>query len=386
MAKRWVADRKWHDIDFDHLPSWVKRRSRDLDRRQLVGQSFKYRRNSRTGKYQRKLRYHTPRPLVSTGRALTKALVLLSVLAATTIVVTMVCSLISGNINLTAGIIFSLIGISIIAWGAVSFSRRRLSFARTFMVVLISALFIIVSCAYLNIRSPTDVRDSVLSAFSTEEDQFRATVDAYIERTDLKVAEAGLTDKEITEESTSQQGATESQAAEPEATEEVSGTEHVYIKGGVLVGADGHMITLHNNRDATNPSWAELKAFLANDKTDKQLYNYSTFVCGDFAEMLHNNAEASGISAAFVTVILGPCSYYSTSGGHALNAFQTTDKGLVYIDCTSSLSANQGGNADKTVDVQVGKQYIPESIFPEPGWSVMWENMGVVEEIEIVQW
>ena len=146
------------------------------------------------------------------------------------------------------------------------------------------------------------------------------------------------------------------------------------------------MITLHNNRDATNPSWAELKAFLADDKTDKQPYSYGTFVCADFAEMLHNNAEAAGIRAAYATVILGPCSYYPTSGGHALNAFQTTDKALIYIDCTSPLSANLGGNADKIVDVRVGKQYIPESIFPEPGWSVLWGNMGVVEEIEVVQW
>ena len=227
MSAHRVTDHKWHDIHFDHLPNWVKRRSRDLDRRQLVGWSFKYRRNSRTGKYQRKLRYRTPPALAQTRRVVRKSLVLLSALAATTIVLTIVCSLISGNINLIAAIVFSIIGISIIAWGAVSFSRRRLSFARTFMVVLISGLFIVVSCAYLDIRSPTDVRDSVLSAFSTEEGQFRATVDAFIERTELKVAEAGLTDKGATKQETPQEEPTEPQTAKPQATEELSSAEHV---------------------------------------------------------------------------------------------------------------------------------------------------------------
>jgi len=52
-------------------------------------------------------------------------------------------------------------------------------------------------------------------------------------------------------------------------------------------------------------------------------------VCGDFAETLHNKAEAAGIRTAFVHIELD-----DEDTGHALNAFHTTDKGLVFIDCT----------------------------------------------------
>jgi len=161
--------------------------------------------------------------------------------------------------------------------------------------------------------------------------------------------------------------------------EQVS-TEYVYINGAILVGADGHRIVLRNNLDAENPTWDELKAFLAMDKTDKIPYDRSTFVCADFAEMVHNNAEAAGMRAAYVCVQL------RSEGGHALNAFETTDQGLVYIDCTGPLpSACYGMKSyDKTVDVSVGKLYYPKSIFPEP--DKRWAKMGTIEEIETIQW
>lgn len=120
----------------------------------------------------------------------------------------------------------------------------------------------------------------------------------------------------------------------------------------VVVGADGHRIWLHNNPEARNPTWEELWAFLREDRTDQHIYSYDSFVCADFAEMLHNNAEASGIRAAYITIRVDPSSYYALSGGHALNAFHTTDRGLVYIDSTAPI--NNIGNADRIVNVKVG--------------------------------
>jgi hypothetical protein len=99
----------------------------------------------------------------------------------------------------------------------------------------------------------------------------------------------------------------------------------------------GEKVRLINNRDSKNPTWEELLVFLKEDKTDEIQYT-STFVCADFAETLHNNAEKKGIRCGFVTVgkgeyrSLNPIS--ATIGAHALNAFQTIDRGLVYIDCT----------------------------------------------------
>jgi len=301
------------------------------------------------------------------SRNLPKILILVVALATTAIIVSTVCQFISGNLKLSSVLVFSIFGLGILVWGLKSMSRYRLSFVRTFMVLLISCLFIIVSSIYLDIRSPEDVRDSIVRAFSTEKGQFRSTVDLIVERVELKVVDVASTGQEAVEG----------------IVEDIATTQNVHIDGGILVGADGHYITLHNNPDATNPSWEELKAFLLRDGTDSKHYDIRTFVCADFAEMLHNNAEAAGIRAAYVAVELGPCSYYPVGGGHCLNAFETTDQSLVHIDCTGS---NQGVNADKIVEVKIGKDYVPRSIFPEPGWDSVWDNMGVVEEIEVVQW
>ena len=157
------------------------------------------------------------------------------------------------------------------------------------------------------------------------------------------------------------------------------------------------VITIDSDRDVTayfeeippvllNPSWAELKDFLYEDDTDGMEYVYPTTVCYDFAQRLQKNAKAAGWRCALVTVKMeGYPDWYDygipSSTGHALNAFETTDKGLVYIDCTAA--PGYSGNADKTVDVKVGGQYVPKSIFPESGWSSTWGNMGTVLDVQI---
>ena len=107
----------------------------------------------------------------------------------------------------------------------------------------------------------------------------------------------------------------------------------VYVDEIPYVKASGSDVRLVNYKNATDPSWAELIAFLQRDATDERLYEEDVFACADFAELLHNNAEAAGIKAAYVGVD------FVVGAGHALNAFNTTDKGLVYVDCTSGFSS-----------------------------------------------
>lgn len=123
---------------------------------------------------------------------------------------------------------------------------------------------------------------------------------------------------------------------------------------------------LVNNPMARNPSWSELVEFLKQDDTDKHLYvpwnpvTYERFVCQDFAVMLHNNAEKAGWRAAFVCLNLSP------TQNHIINAFETTDCGLVFIDSTG-LQTPTSCSQDRVAHVQVGDKYWTKTIIEEPG-------------------
>ena len=126
--------------------------------------------------------------------------------------------------------------------------------------------------------------------------------------------------------------------------------------------ASGSRVCLVNYKNATDPTWDELISFLESDDTDEQPYIEDSFVCAEFAEMLHNNAEASGIKAAYVGVD------FVVGEGHAINTFNTTDKGLVYVDCTRGFSSpiiaeltdsekREEREHDKIAYVVEGKEY-----------------------------
>lgn len=104
-------------------------------------------------------------------------------------------------------------------------------------------------------------------------------------------------------------------------------------------GGDGEMIVLHENPQAQDPTWEALVDFLARDDTDSHTYVDGSFVCSDFAEMLHNRAEEAGIRCAYVAVELGE------GPGHALNAFHVGDRD-VFVDVIEG---------DKVACLQVGR-------------------------------
>jgi len=160
-------------------------------------------------------------------------------------------------------------------------------------------------------------------------------------------------------------------------SEEVPGTDGKYIihhniQPRHLKSPSGESARLINNSEAHRPTWQELMDFLEADATDQKPYNVDSFACVAFAEELHNNAEAAGIEAAFVGV-----QFEDREVGHALNAFNTTDRGLVFIDCTSPVQSNmpyvpmagldddeadgdgesEAVGADKVAYVELGKEY-----------------------------
>ena len=109
---------------------------------------------------------------------------------------------------------------------------------------------------------------------------------------------------------------------------------HYDIDPPYVSGPMGVPIHLVQNDAAVDVTWQELSQFLALDKTDEELYIQDLYMCGAFSEALHNNAEAAGIRTAWVCLDM-----QGREIGHALNAFLTIDRGLVFVDCTGGDAA-----------------------------------------------
>ncbi|MFC2033811.1 hypothetical protein ACFLTT_00185 [Chloroflexota bacterium] len=147
---------------------------------------------------------------------------------------------------------------------------------------------------------------------------------------------------------------------------------YVYEDGFICIGADGEPIELINNPNATDPTYAELITFLQEDTTDSNVYKEGVelggrdilgYVCADYAEDVHNNAEAQRIKAAWVSI-----DFVGEEEGHAINAFQTTDNGLVYIDCTGNTLAEK-----ITFQLEEPFSQLPNRVITS------WDNIAYVE-------
>ncbi len=164
-------------------------------------------------------------------------------------------------------------------------------------------------------------------------------------------------------------------------TSQTQNNSFIYTNGFIEVGGDGEPIELINNPEATDPTYQELIDFLKMDRTDEYSYVFgppkNAYVCADFAEDVHNNAEAAGIRAAWVGIDLE-----GDSAGHAINAFQTTDIGMVYIDCTGKglwVEVDSSRSSwDRRAYIEIGKPY---AVTPELQEIYSWVENHDLEEI-----
>ena len=136
-----------------------------------------------------------------------------------------------------------------------------------------------------------------------------------------------------------------------------------------------------------NPSWKELKAFLLKDDTDKLPYIYPAFVCADFANRVRENAQEAGWRCAVVSMRLtgydDPFNFgIPSDSGHAVNAFETTDRGLVYIDSTGWVDGVGPIPADRLAVLEIGKRQRNTFIFPSDGWENK-DNVSIIRSIDI---
>lgn len=89
-----------------------------------------------------------------------------------------------------------------------------------------------------------------------------------------------------------------------------------------------------------NPTYKEMKDFLLQDTTNKLPYKQNERICTDFATDVNNNAKKKGISCGIVYILYGET-------GHSIIAFQTTDKGLIFIE----------PQFDDEVSLPIGRSY-----------------------------
>ena len=122
--------------------------------------------------------------------------------------------------------------------------------------------------------------------------------------------------------------------------------EAVYDKGfawayeiGLETGSDAWMMPPRIVA-LKNPTHLEMKQLLEDDDTDAWQYITGEYVCSDFAADLSRRAANEGIRVAYVRI-------RARSWGHSLVAFDTVDKGLVFVD----------PQTDKEVNLVIGEAY-----------------------------
>jgi len=98
-----------------------------------------------------------------------------------------------------------------------------------------------------------------------------------------------------------------------------------------ILNTTQHLLSVNitNHVNGTDPPYSVFKSFYENDSTHFHPYvnstNLTRYICINFAHDFRVNASKVGIRCALVLV------YYNKTG-HAIDAVNTTDKGMIYID------------------------------------------------------
>jgi len=136
---------------------------------------------------------------------------------------------------------------------------------------------------------------------------------------------------------------------------------------------------MSNNENAIDVSYEELVSFIRIDQTDKILIS-PNFTGVDCAITLHNNAEEAGIKSAIV--------YYEDEFYYDyFNAFNTTDKGLIYISSEGESNPKFPCNNDwEYKNLEVGKIMSMYHLYKDPCWD-KWNvsrKTGILQLIDMI--
>lgn len=116
--------------------------------------------------------------------------------------------------------------------------------------------------------------------------------------------------------------------------------------------------TKFNIRD---PTYQEMLNFIALDKTDEHPFDEDTYNCYDYTNAVCSNAFNAGYHCGDVYVDFPDCA-------HALVCFNTTDRGLIFIEPQS----------DDIMTLIVGQHYWNRAIYKAPDYDDTIVRYGVI--------
>jgi hypothetical protein len=204
-------------------------------------------------------------------------------------------------------------------------------------------------------KSKTDLADTTNKLKETEDILSKQGEELNTSKTnlssaqdELSVAKTNLTDKS-TQLTAALAQAAEANSQKIEAQSQLANYKEIVDGLGMSVNITAQAklkdtsVNLVDNSNAKNPTLAQLEIFLKNDNSENHVYIEDIYDCSQFSEHLHNAAEAAGIRCFVVHIeLINPlASTYQYFFGndnkninikHALNAFMTTDYGLIYIN------------------------------------------------------
>ncbi len=117
-----------------------------------------------------------------------------------------------------------------------------------------------------------------------------------------------------------------------------------------------------------DPTYAEVEIFIYQDETNEKPYDDEMFNCGHYAQEVNNNAEEQGIRCAYVSV------NFTLGERHALVAFNTTNKGLLYYE----------PQLDKKAYLDIGKYYWGDCVHARPGYYFVKDIATIVDSFELI--
>jgi hypothetical protein len=123
--------------------------------------------------------------------------------------------------------------------------------------------------------------------------------------------------------------------------------------GYTLGFTEGYSTTGYDIRD---PTYAEMLNFISADRTNYNQYVDSSYVCHDFSSDVDRNAYKVGYRCYWAFIEFGET---NVSAGHTAVAFNTTDRGIIFIEPQS----------DRIINVRVGQPYWDRSYYQVPSYD-----------------